>query len=200
VAAKGCLLNPTNTTDWQLDAALNTNLTILERRATTVFDRSNLTIIDILSISDPTPTNYTTDDFFTFYDILFAVNETEAFYKSTVQYSLVSILWAVINSNSDGQNWFDIGGVTVVSDLQQVLATIPLVFNSMYWEFPPNFTVDLNLGKSIALAIPRYRVAPRPPLFCLSLVNHRTIFPLHLYSRWAAISCMVPRNTVVYHV
>jgi hypothetical protein len=175
-------------------------LTISERRATTVFDRSNLTIIDILSISDPSSTNYTTDDFFTFYDILFAVNETEPFYNLTVQYSLVSILWAVINANSDGQNWFDIGDVTPVSDLQQVLATIPLVFNSMFWQFPANFTVDLNLGKSIALAIPSYRVAPGPPLFCLPLVNHRTIFPLHLYSRRAAISGMVPRNTVVYHV
>jgi hypothetical protein len=106
------------------------------------------------------PTNYTTDDFFTFYDILFAVNETERFYNLTVQYSLVSILWAIINPNSDGQNWFDIGDVTPVSDLQQVLATIPLVFNSMFWQFPPNFTVDLKLGKSIALAIPRYRVPP----------------------------------------
>src|SRR5271154_2813159 len=150
--AKACLLNSTNTTDWQLDGVLNTNLTISERRATTVFDRSNLTIIDILSISDPTPTNYTTDDFFAFYDILFAVNETEPLYNVTTQYSLVTILWAIVNAN--GQNRFDIGNVTPVSSLQQLLATIPLVFNSMLWQFSESFPSNLNLGKSIALAIP----------------------------------------------
>jgi hypothetical protein len=169
MVAKACLSNTTDTIDWQLDASLSTNLTISERRATTVFDRSNLTIIDILSISDPTPTNYTTDDFFTFYDILFAVDETEAFYQLTTQYSLVSILWAILNTNANlvGQNWLDIGDVTPVPAFQQLLATIPLVFNSMYWQFPGNFA-NLNLGKSIALAIPSYRVAPRPPIILLT--------------------------------
>jgi len=157
MVTKACLLNATDTTNWQLEGSINTKLTISERRATTVFDRSNLTIIDIHNISDPTPTNYTADDFFAFYDILFAVNETEPFYNVTTQYSLVTILWAIVNAN--GQNRFDIGNVTPVSSLQQLLATIPLVFNSMLWQFSESFPSNLNLGKSIALAIPTYRVA-----------------------------------------
>src|SRR5271155_5086605 len=39
-----------------------------------------------------------------------------------------------------------------------------------------------------------------PPLFCLPLVDHSTIFPLLLHSRRAVISGMVSRDTDVYHV
>ena len=150
--ALGSCLNRTN---WELEAPLNTEMTISERRATTVFDRSNLTIIDILDLSDPTPTNYTADDFFAFYDLFLMVNETEPFYNITAQYSLLTILMAVINGN--GENWFDIGDVSGVSSLQQLLATIPLIFNSAFWGFP--LSSNLNMGKSVALAVPGYRVA-----------------------------------------
>jgi len=151
MAAKSCL----NTTNWQLEALQNTKMTISGRRATTVFDRSNLTILDILNISDPTPTSYTTNDFFAFYDILFAVNETEPFYNVTAQFSIITILLSVINGN--GENWFDIGDVGGVLSLQQVLATIPLIFNSAFWQL--SLPSNLNMGQSIGLAIPRYKVA-----------------------------------------
>ena len=150
VTSNSCL----NTTGWRLEAVQNTKMTISERRATTVFDRFNLTILDILDISDPTPTNYTTNDFFAFYDILFAVNETDPFYNVTAQFSIVTILLSVINGN--GVNWFDIGDVGGVSILRQVLATIPLVFNSAFWQF--SIPSNLNMGKSIGFAVPRYRV------------------------------------------
>ena len=144
-----------NTSDWRIDVPVNTNMTISERHATTVFDRSNLTIIDILSISDPTPTNYTPNDFFVFYDILFAVNETEPFYNVTAQYLLLTIVVSTLNNN----RWsaFGIGDAGSVSELQQLLSSIPLIFNSMYWQFPFS-SENLNMGKSIALAIPTYRV------------------------------------------
>jgi hypothetical protein len=130
-------------------------MTISERRATTVFDRSNLTILGILNISDPIPTNYTTNDFFAFYDILFTVNETEPFYNVTAQFSLITTVMSLINGNGD--TFFDIGDDSGVSSLQQLLASIPLIFNALYWQLA--LPSDLNMGKSIALAIPRYRVA-----------------------------------------
>ena len=143
-----------NTTDWQLAALINTNMTIYERRATTIFDRSNLTIVDILEISNPTPTSYTPDDFFVFYDIIFSVNETEPYYNLTSQYLLIEII--VSSLNQIGKNPFDIGEVGGVAKLQELLAAIPLIFNSMYWQFP--FDSNVNMGKSIAFAIPSYRV------------------------------------------
>ena len=182
-----------NKTDWRLEGLLNTNMTISERRATTVFDRSNLTIVDIVDISEPTPTNYTPDDFFTFYDILFSVNETDPSYNVTPQFLLIRILVEDINANP--LNWFDIGAAGGVSKLQQLLTTIPLVFNSMYWQFP--FSSNIIMGKSIALAVPRYRVAT-PMLYRLSLVGHRALYILFLYCRGIVFPGMVPRNTGLY--
>jgi len=147
-----------NTTDWQLTEPLNTNMTISERRATTVFDRSNLTIIDILDIADPTPTNYTPNDFFVFYDILFSINETEPFYNVTAQYLLLTALVSVLNNNPWGP--LGIGNEGSMSELQQLLVLVPLIFNSIYWDFPFS-SENLNMGKSVALAIPTYRVSPR---------------------------------------
>src|SRR5271169_348817 len=81
-----------NSTDWRLHVPVNTKMTISGRRATTVFDRSNLTITEILSISEPTPTSYSADDFFIFYDILFSVNQSEPFYNLTSQYLMMTAL------------------------------------------------------------------------------------------------------------
>jgi hypothetical protein len=187
-----------NRSGWQLEGPFNTKMTISERQSTTVFDRSNLTIIDIVNISDPTPTNYTVNDFFTFYDIIFLVNETDPSYNITPQYLLVRLLNEDLISNP--LNWFNIGAASGVSKLQQLLTTIPLIFNNMFWQYP--FSSDIEMGTSVVFAIPRYRV-PIPLLTSfayLQLVDHRTIYPLFLHSRGVVIPGMVPCNTVIYIV
>jgi len=141
-----------SSTDWLLDAPVNTKVTISERRATTVFDRSNLTIIDILEISNPVPTNYTPDDYFTFYDIVFGVDESEPFYNLTAQYLLISQLDTNLTPL---ENPFDLGLAGNVLSLQQVLIAVHLIFNNMYWSYP--FPYD-NMGKRIALAVSSYQV------------------------------------------
>jgi hypothetical protein len=143
-----------SSTDWLLDAPVNTKVTISERRATTAFDRSNLTIIDILEISNPAPTNYTPNDFFVFYDIIFGVDESEPFYNLTAQYLLISQLDTNLTPL---ENPFDLGSAGNVLSLRQVLTAVPLIFNNMYWSYP--FPYD-NMGKSVALAIPGYKVGP----------------------------------------
>jgi len=149
-----------NTTDWRLNAPVNTKMAITRRRATTAFDRSNLTITDILDISEPIPTNYTANDFFIFYDILFSVNQSEPYYDLTAQYLMMTALHSDINGDGRRINSFDIGLLGSLLDLQQLLAAIPLLFNSMFWELP--VALDVSMGKSVALAIPRYRVATPP--------------------------------------
>src|SRR5271167_3938065 len=78
--------NCLNTTDWRVVVPFNTKMTVTNRRASTVFDRFNATIIDIINFSDPTPTNYTAEDFFSLLDIVFAINQTEFWWPATTQY------------------------------------------------------------------------------------------------------------------
>jgi len=94
-------------------------MTISRRRATTVFDRSNLTIVDILSISDPSPTDYTPDDFFVFYDILFSIDETQPLYNATAQYLLLLTLASALNR--DTWSSLGIGESDSLLELQQLL-------------------------------------------------------------------------------
>jgi len=70
-------------TDWRVVDTLNTKMTISERRATTTYDRSNLTIMDVVDLSPPIPTNYTAEDFFFFYDIIFATNQNQSNFSTT---------------------------------------------------------------------------------------------------------------------
>jgi hypothetical protein len=137
-----------NSTSWRIQNPFNTNMTISERRATTAFDRSNFTIIDVISISDPTPMNYTPEDFFLFYSYVLAVNESQPNYFTTVQYLFLTAIAAYLDE-VDPQ----LEAGAAVSNLHQFLATPLLIFNRiMYRGTTP------NMGKSIALAIPSYRV------------------------------------------
>lgn len=139
-----------NTTDWRIVNTLNTMMTISERRATTVFDRSNLTITDVINLSDPTPTNYTTEDFFFFYDIIFASDQDQANFSITAQFMLLTTVASFIDETLTST--FDPEATS--SKLRQLLATPLLIFNSVQW----NTTTNANMGKSMALGISSYRV------------------------------------------
>jgi hypothetical protein len=123
-------------------------MTISERRASTVFDRSNFTITDIISLSDPKPTNYTAEDFFHFYGIVFAVDENQTDYTSTIQflflYSIASFLIEQVTESA-----------VDLARLRQFLATPLLIFNNGAYGGP-----TFDMGKSVSLAIPSYRVPP----------------------------------------
>ena len=129
----------------------NTKMTVSERRASAVFDRFNFTITDIIDFSDPVPTNYTADDFFTFYDIVFALNETEDNWWKTTPYLFILGIQSYLEDVSSVQN--GTGSDDRLSRLQEFLATPIFIFNGFVY----GGDVD-GLGKSATLAIPSYRV------------------------------------------
>jgi len=153
-------------------APLNTKMTISERRASTVFDRSNFTITEIISLSDPKPTNYTPEDFFHFYAIVFAVDENQANYTSTIQYlflySIASFLIEQVTERA-----------VDLARLRQFLATPLLIFNNVEYGGP-----TFDMGKSVSLAIPSYRV----PLTIsnaqlIHLVHHCSVHLIFIHNR-----------------
>ena len=141
------------TTGWRVVDTLNTKMTISERRATTIFDRSNLTIMDVVDLSPPIPTNYTAEDFFFFYDIIFAANQNQENFSTTAQFLLMTTVATFINQTVTDTSF---GFQATSSNLQQLLATPLLVYNYVVWGPPPT----INMGNSMALAVPSYRVLP----------------------------------------
>lgn len=147
-------------------------MTISERRASTVFDRFNFTITDIISLSDPKPTDYTPEDFFHFYQIVFAVDENQLNYTSTIQFlflfSMASFLIQQVTEKASD-----------LSRLREFLATPLLMFNEVEYGGP-----TFNMGKSVSLAIPSYRV---PLIICTRLthsVDHCSVYSLFVHDRW----------------
>ena len=140
-----------NTTDWRVVVPFNTKMTVFQRYASPVFDRFNFTITDIIDFSPPIPTNYTADDFFTFFDIVFALNETDANWWKTTQYLFLLGIQTYLGNPTSVQN--GTGSDDRLSRLQEFMATPIFLFNNVVYGGP----VD-GLGKSATLAIPRYRV------------------------------------------
>jgi len=163
-------------------------MTISERRATTVFDRSNLTIMDIVDLTDPTPTNYGPEDFFFFYDIIFATDQTQLNFSTTAQYLLLTTVASFIDLTtlSDAQ--------ATTTKLQQLLATPILVFNNAQWD--P--TTTTNMGKSMGLAIPSYRVRRGGSMLANLGVGYRFIHPLFIHRGGFFVFRLVCRDFTIY--
>jgi hypothetical protein len=106
----------------------NTKLTTLSRRASTVFDRFNFTITDVIGLSHPSPMSYTANDFFTFYEIVFAVNQSESNWPQTVQYLFLLGISTYLGDPTSTQN--GTGSADRLSRLQEFLATPIFLFNN----------------------------------------------------------------------
>jgi hypothetical protein len=140
-----------NTTDWRVVVPFNTKMTVSQRRASAVFDRFNFTIIDIIDFSEPISTNYTAEDYFTFFDIVFALNETDANWWKTTQYLFLLGIQTYLGNPTSVQN--GTGSDDRLSRLQEFMATPIFLFNNFVYGGPVE-----GLGKSATLAIPGYRV------------------------------------------
>jgi hypothetical protein len=128
-------------------------MTISARNASTAFDRFNFTIIDTFDFSDPVPTNYVAEDFFTFYDIIFAINPNQAGWQATTQYLFLLGVQTYLEITTQTQN--GTGSDDRLSRLQEFLATPLLLFNNGNFDLPTG-----PMGTSASLAIPSYRVYP----------------------------------------
>jgi hypothetical protein len=149
-----------NSTDWRIIVPFNTKMTISQRRATTVFNRFNFTITDVINLSDPTPTIYDINDFFIFYEIIFAVNETTPQWWQSTQYMFLLGIVSFLGNNVPTEN--GTGSDDRLSRLQEFLVTPTFLFNNVVFRGPLE-----GLGTSASLAIPSYRVILNIPLSSL---------------------------------
>src|SRR5436309_3423328 len=90
-----------NTTDWRAFAPYNIKMTTSKRRASTVFGRTNYTILDVIDLSDPIPVNYTAEDFFTFYDVIFQFNSSQPDFYLTTQFQFLLSISSFLVNNHD---------------------------------------------------------------------------------------------------
>jgi hypothetical protein len=127
-------------------------MTISKRRASTVYNRFNFTIIDVTDLSAPSAVEYHPDDFFVFYDVLFAIDQNQADWNMSTQFMFLISIVEFLGRHSVNQ--IDTGEGTQQLRLQEFLAT-PIAIYTDAWRRHP---AGPDMGKSLALAIPSYRV------------------------------------------
>lgn len=130
-------------------------MVISQRCASTVFDRFNFTIIDIIDFTDPIPTVYTAEDFFTFYEVLLNFDESQPNWGASVQYMFLLGINSYLGSDTSTEN--GTGSDEQLSRLQEFLAAPIFLFNNVNYGGP---TPGLN--GTASLAVPSYRVLPKP--------------------------------------
>lgn len=116
-------------------------MTILERRASTVYNRPDFNVLEVMDLSNQSPKIYSPQDFFGFYNIVLNIDDTRPNFWQSSQYSLLYTLSVYLQRNQDNQ--LDSGGGTRKLRLHR-------------------FSSDIvsGLGTAIAMAVPGYRVCP----------------------------------------
>jgi len=127
-------------------------MSVYMRRASAVYDRYNYTVIDVLDMTEPVPANYTAEDFFGFFDVIFGIPFNTTGWSLSTQYRLLLHISSFVQENQDNQI---VSGEGVRrAKLQSFLATPMAAFNDAWQE--QNITE--GMGKTIALAGQSYRV------------------------------------------
>jgi hypothetical protein len=129
------------------------NITITKRRASTVLDRYNSTILDVLNFDDGEPVNYGPEDFFPIFDAVFTVNLAEPGWNISTQLAFLTKTWGYFSSRVDYtlQTASDDG----LTKLRSLFAVPVLRFNNAQYGGPlPN---DLS-NSTVSLAKVSYRV------------------------------------------
>ena len=162
-----------NSTDWRLDpnGRFSTTMTISKRRASTVYNRSNFSIIDITNLSSPIPVVYEPIDFFRLYDAIFSgIDPNQTSGKLTTQFDLLTSIASYLEYSADNQ--IESNGGARQLRLQEFLAT-PITIFTDSWR--GRETVDM--GNTLVLAVPGYKV-----LSCLDHFNLQLVIaPVTLY-------------------
>ena len=122
-------------------------MTISKRRASTVFDRFNFTILDFTHLSDPSPVHYEPEDFFQFYDVIFAINLTQTNWQMSTQFTFLLSLSAFLEYGQDNQIESLEGARQ--QKLQEFLAAPIAIYNDAWLRKITNE----DMGNSLALAI-----------------------------------------------
>jgi hypothetical protein len=167
-------------------------MTVLSRRATTAFNRRNGTITDIISWSDPSPTNYTVDNFFSIYKIMFALDTNSTVpIQTTVNYDFLYIIGSYLSSPSVSQ----IDQDSTISKVQQFLATSLILFTPINW---PGATPLTDMGTQAALGTQNDRVTLLQESYTDGLVGDCTVYALWVYDWRVCLVGMVPCRSHPY--
>jgi len=126
------------------------------RRATTVFNRFNFTIMATKDFSTPVPINYTPQDFFVFYDIIFALNQSQPNWYLTTEYMLLIAITSYLGADLDTQR--ATGSNDRLLKLQEFLAVPIFLFNNVAFG---GGGPTPDMGTSVTLAIPSYKALSR---------------------------------------
>lgn len=142
-----------NDTEWQLVAPINTKMTISKRYASAIFDRANLTLIDVKDLSPPIPMVYEPEDLFAIYEALLSVNLTSPDWDQSTPFSLLFTVITFLQNKINPQ--IRSTGTLPQIQLEQFLAT-PIVIFCDAWL--GRLVSDLDMGKSLVLTASSYRV------------------------------------------
>jgi len=122
--------------------------------ATTVYDRTNDTILQVLDLTNPLPTNYSAEDFLKVFDLALEVDFVPGYLNST-QYQNLEYLavWFVPSAT------YDVDYAKLLQ-LNQFIATPIQVFNYQFLQTPGISLIvpPENLNKTGDLVKPRYQV------------------------------------------
>jgi len=128
-------------------------MTVMKRYGSTIFDRSNLTLLDVKDLTDPLPIIYEPSDLFNVYQKIFTVNLNSPGWDTSTPFSLLlSVSTFLLTSAS--QQIQSLGSLREIR-LQEFLATPIVIYNDAWLG---RAVSDSDMGKSLALAIPSYRV------------------------------------------
>jgi len=130
----------------------------MKRYASAIFDRSNLTLLDLQDLSEPTPVVYEPADLFAVYQQVLAINLNSTGWPTSTPFSLLLTITSFLQSNGSGDSQFQSLGSLRNIRLQEFLATPLIIYNDAW--LGQNVS-DPDMGKSLVLAIPSYRVTSK---------------------------------------
>jgi hypothetical protein len=127
------------------------------RLATAVYDRTNFTILDVLDLSDPLPTNYTAAEFFNIFDLAlkFDARSTDSYLYTAFQFlNYLTQFLAVRQGASRASLNFE-----GTLPLRQLIAVPILVFNNQFMEQASGVLPSQNRNRTASLVNPGYQVS-----------------------------------------
>jgi hypothetical protein len=129
-------------------------MTIVKRHGSTIFDRLNLTVLDVTDLSDPTSVIYKPDDFFGVYQAVFNIDVNETNIQFSTPYLLLLTISGFLQTIGD-KNIASMGGVAGNSRLMAFLATPMVIYNDAWLG---RTVSNSDMGTSLSLATASYRV------------------------------------------
>lgn len=146
----GCL----NTTEWRSKNLTTTKMTISQRYASTVFDRSNHSIIDVIEMSPPKAVTYAPQDFFAFYESILKVDLNSTDFPTSTPYSFLLTITTYLQNSGEKNQLEPLGGSPQLR-LQEFLAAPIVIYNDAWLG---STVSDPDMGKTLSLAVASYSV------------------------------------------